>query len=115
MFDAAMPRMRVGGRVAVLGLMENYATPGLPSRPDRTFQLLNEILLKRLQVCGSLVLDQLHTESHAEFLKQMRTWIDEGTVQPIEHVSHGLEKAPEALQGIFAGSNLGKSIVKVAD
>lgn len=115
MFDAAMPLMNFRGRVAVLGLMANYVTNALPDRPDRSFVLLNEMLLKRLEFRGSLVLDHLQTRSHAEFLTQMRAWIDEGAVTPVEHISEGLDKAPEALQGIFEGRNVGKSIVKVAD
>lgn len=115
MFDTALPKMNFRGRVAVLGLMANYVTPGQPSGPDRTFLLLNEILLKRLQFRGSLVLDHLQTETQAQFVSQMTAWIKEGVVKPIEHISEGLEKAPEALQGLFEGRNIGKSVVKVAD
>lgn len=114
MFDLALPHMNLRGRVAVCGLMENYAMTSLPSGPDRTFLLLNQMLLKRLEVRGSMVLDHLRSSRYDDFKREMKAWILGGQVKPLEHVTEGLENAPDALQGIFEGRNVGKSIVRVA-
>lgn len=114
MFDLAFPHMNFRGRLAVCGLMENYAMTSQPSGPDRTFLLLNEMLLKRLEFRGSLVLDHLKTSRFDDFKRDMKAWILGGQIKPLEHVTEGLEKAPEALQGLFEGRNIGKSVVRVA-
>lgn len=114
-FDATFPMMNVGGRIAVCGLMALYSMSQLPVTPDRSFMILNEILLKRLSVRGSMVLDKLNTEVHARFMTEMTSWINSGKIKPVEHVIEGLENAPNALRGIFDGENLGKSVVHISD
>ncbi|NKI18658.1 NADP-dependent oxidoreductase [Spongiibacter sp. KMU-166] len=114
-FDAAFPLMALNGRVAVCGLMALYSMMELPAGPDRTMAVLNEILLKRLRVEGSLVLDYLNTDIHREFLQEMSAWIRLGAIKPVEHVTTGLENAPVALRELFEGRNIGKSIVKVSE
>lgn len=114
-FDAAFPHMAINGRIAVCGLMALYSMMELPDGHDRTMAVLNEILLKRLRVEGSLVLDYLHTDVHREFLQEMTAWIKLGAVKPVEHVTKGLENAPTALRELFEGRNIGKSIVRVSE
>jgi NADPH-dependent curcumin reductase CurA len=114
-FDATFPIMNVGGRIAVCGLMALYSMSQLPITPDRSFMILNEILLKRLSIKGSMVLDKLNTDVHFQFLSEMKKLINHGEVTPIEHVVEGLENAPDALRGVFDGDNIGKCVVHVAD
>lgn len=113
-FDHTMPLMNFRGRIAVCGLMASYSLTALPQGPDRTFVLLNEMLLKRLEFRGSLVLDHLKSPRHEDFKRDMKAWILDGSVKPVEHVYEGLERAPEALHGLFEGHNIGKSVVQVA-
>jgi NADPH-dependent curcumin reductase CurA len=77
--------------------------------------LLNEINLRRLQVSGLVTLDYLGTPDQEQFRREMKAWIREGKVLPLEHVVEGLEKAPEMMQGLFEGRNFGKAVVHVAD
>tara|TARA_R110000772_G_scaffold213576_1_gene324131 strand:- start:26541 stop:27569 length:1029 start_codon:yes stop_codon:yes gene_type:complete len=114
-FDAAFPLMAPGGRIAVCGLMALYSMTQLPVTPDRSFMILNEILLKRLTVKGSMVLDMLNTDRHAEFKAEMKSWIAQGVVRPVEYITEGLENAPDALRAVFDGENIGKSVVHVSD
>lgn len=112
-FAAALPLLNVRARVVVAGLMSVYAAQGLPDGPDRTMLLLNDINLKRLQVKGLVVFDHMKTR-FSEFKREMLGWLASGQVQPLENVVDGLENAPEALQSVFEGRNLGKTVVRVA-
>lgn len=114
-FDAAFPLMNLRGRVALLGFMANYSTTESPSGPDRTFMLLNDILLKRLEVRGSLVLDHLRTSRYDDFRRDMKGWIADGSIRPLEDITKGLENAANALHAMFDGKNVGKSVVHVSE
>lgn len=114
-FDAAFPLMNKNGRVAICGLMALYTSTSGPARNDNNMTLLNEVLLKRLRIQGSLVLDYLNTDIHREFFQEMSSWIRLGAVKPVEHITKGLENAPSALRELFEGKNVGKSIVSVSD
>jgi NADPH-dependent curcumin reductase CurA len=44
----------------------------------------------------------------------MKRWIKEGKIKYRETIVDGIEKAPEALIGLFGGENTGKMIVRLA-
>lgn len=113
MFEIALPFFKLRSRVAICGLMATYSMTGLPPGPDRTFLLLNQALIKRMSIHGMVVFDHMHTSRHEEFLRSMKDWILSGKVKPIEDVAEGLEKAPDTLQGLFEGKNVGKAVVRV--
>ncbi len=101
--------------MALLGLMAHYSMTEPSTVPDRSFHMLNEILLKRLEVRGALVLDHLHPHRHEAFKSDMKGWISRGKILPLEDITKGLENAASALHAMFDGKNIGKSIVHVAD
>lgn len=113
-FDSVLPRLNLHARVIVCGLMEMYSAASLPSGVDRSMLLLNEILIRRLEVKGLSVFDHMR-RLFPTYRKEMIDWINNGQIKPVEDVIEGLEKAPEALQGVFEGRNRGKSLVHVAD
>ena len=45
----------------------------------------------------------------------MAQWVAEGRLKYVETIVEGFEEAPRAFLGLFAGENLGKQLVKVAD
>jgi len=113
-FDGVLPLFNLNARMVICGLMAMYAAGGLPPGPDRTMEVMNEVLLKRLQIKGMVTQDFVGRLYH-DFKLQMIGWINSGQIKPVEDVVDGLERAPEALQGMFEGRNLGKSLVHVAD
>jgi NADPH-dependent curcumin reductase len=115
MFELAMPYFHLHARVAVCGLMASYSMQSLPDGPDRTMVLLNEINLRRMQLSGLVTLDYLGTPEQEQFRREMKAWIREGKVKPLEHVVEGLENTPDMMQGLFEGRNFGKAVVHVAD
>jgi NADPH-dependent curcumin reductase CurA len=48
-----------------------------------------------------------------QFLNDMKRWLKEGKIKYRETIAEGIEKAPEALIGLFKGENIGKMIVKL--
>ncbi|WP_029921932.1 NADP-dependent oxidoreductase [Nevskia soli] len=114
-FRAALPNFNLNARIAVCGLMAFYGMVTLPSGPDMTMAVFNEINLKRLSINGLVTMDWMGTPLHDQFKKDMKEWILGGKIRPVEHVVDGLENAPDGLQGLFEGRNFGKAVVRVAD
>jgi NADPH-dependent curcumin reductase len=111
----ALPHFNKYARIAACGVMSFYSAPKLPSGPDRTLFVFNEINLKRISVHGLVVLDWVGTPTHEQFKKDMKAWILGGQVKVVEHIVDGLENAPDTLQGLFEGRNFGKAVVRVSD
>lgn len=114
--DAVMPLMNVHGRIAAVG---QAATPHMgeaafKGRCQNTMTFMQEVISRRLTVRGLIAPD--HVKGRVkEFDDKMKAWIDGGQVKPMEDIINGLEKAPEAFQGVFEGKNRGTRLVKVAD
>jgi NADPH-dependent curcumin reductase CurA len=62
---------------------------------------------------GFIVLDYL--PRYPEATAQLAKWAEEGKIKHRDTVVEGLEKAPEAVNMLFEGANIGKLMVKVAD
>ncbi|KAL6642403.1 hypothetical protein ACP70R_020584 [Stipagrostis hirtigluma subsp. patula] len=108
MLDAVLLNMRVHGRVAVCGLVSQYNLER-PEGPRNLFQLV----VKSLRVEGFLV-SNYGGEYYRRFEEEMAGYLREGKVVCVEDVAEGIEAAPVALVGLFAGRNVGKQVVAVA-
>jgi NADPH-dependent curcumin reductase CurA len=108
MLDAVLPNMAHYGRVAVCGMVAAYDSdvplPG-PARFD-------QVLMRRLRVEGFFIPDFLHRG--AEFLPQLRAWLDEGKLTVRFDETAGLENVLVAYERMLTGRNIGKVIVKLA-
>ncbi len=113
-FDAVLPRLNVGARVPVCGLIANYNITELPDGPDRVPQLMGLILTRRLLVQGFIISDHYGPEL-AEFQRDMTAWSAAGRIRVKEHFIDGLDNAPQGLIDLLAGRNFGKVVVRVAD
>jgi NADPH-dependent curcumin reductase CurA len=98
-------RMNLFGRVVLCGLLSGYTKedPGLVS--------LGLILVKRLKVQGFIVMD--FASRFMEAGTQLGKWKMFGKLKDREMIVEGLEKAPDAINMLFTGANIGKLIVKV--
>ncbi len=99
--------LRVGGRVALVGLVAHYN-----ERKHHWGPGLEPVLFRRASVRGMIVGD--HLDKAPEFEAQMKVWLSEGRVKYRETIVEGLEEAPKAFIGLFHGQNVGKLVVKVA-
>ena len=105
-FDAALPRMRTFGRIALCGLISQYNDRELRPGPNIVPALVN-----RLTIRGFIISD--HFDRIPDFLRDMGQWVREGKVRYTETVVDGIENAPKAFMDLFEGENLGKMLVKL--
>lgn len=109
--DAALMNMRKNSRAILCGSIADYNTP--PEQREGVKNLFKVVTLG-ITMKGFVVLDYM-TEYHQPFVRQMREWRTAGQLFSQETSVQGIEKAPEALIGLFSGANLGKMLVSLAD
>jgi NADPH-dependent curcumin reductase len=114
--DAVVPLLKVGARIAAIAQLGGLVVGSASSkgRCQNTTTFMQEVISRRLSVRGLIAPD--HVKGRVkEFDNKMKAWIDAGQVKPMEDIIEGLEKAPEAFQGVFEGKNRGTRLVKLAD
>ena len=107
--NAALPRMNPLGRVAVCGMISAYNNFGAVSEPVTT---LSNIIYNRITLRGFVYYE--FESLRAKFLSDMKGWLQEGRIKFRTTLVPGIEKAPEALIGLFTGANTGKMVVQLA-
>jgi hypothetical protein len=103
--DAVLLRANAFCRIALCGMIAGYN--GAPI-PIETPQL---ILINRVKIQGFIVSD--HMEDWPAALAELGSLVAEKKLRYRESIVEGLEAAPEALIGLFAGRNFGKQLVKL--
>jgi hypothetical protein len=53
-----------------------------------------------------------HWHRFDEVFAKLRAWDDEGRITVRENVFDGLEHCPDALNALFSGANIGKTMIK---
>jgi hypothetical protein len=106
--DAALSLMNLRGRIVCCGNVSQYdvekPAPGPMAVPGL-------VVTKRLRMEGFIVMD--FYDRRAAAAARLARWVADGKIKAIVDVLDGLEKAPEALIGLFEGSNRGKRAVRV--
>ena len=110
--EAVVPRLNVGARIPLCGLIAWYNLEKLPAGVDRTPQLLFMVLRQRVKIQGFIIFD--HFARMRVFYQDMSGWLREGRMKYREEVLEGLESAPAGLIGLLRGENFGKLVVRVA-
>jgi NADPH-dependent curcumin reductase CurA len=104
--EAAIARMNPRGRVALCGMISIYNGKG-GTRYDWA-----PIMAKRLKVQGFNLIDCAELWPRAA--RELAGWVREGKIKAEETIVEGLESAPEALNMLFDGANVGKLLVRVS-
>jgi NADPH-dependent curcumin reductase CurA len=97
--------LNLNARVPLCGLISEYNDNPQPG-PNLRRVLMNRVLIK-----GFIILD--YFDRFPEAIAQLGQWVSEGAVKDKHTIVEGLEKAPEAVNMLFDGDNVGKLIVKV--
>src|SRR5467141_318343 len=100
-----LKRMNLHGRIVLCGLISGY------TKEDPALESFAKVLVKRLRVQGFIVMDYM--DRYMEAATQLGKWKMFGKLKDRETIVEGLEKAPDAINMLFTGSNIGKLIVKV--
>jgi NADPH-dependent curcumin reductase CurA len=103
--QAVLDRMNLHGRVILCGLISGY------TREDPAMASFGQVLMKRLRVEGFIILDYVSRFMDAG--KQLGMWKMMGKLNDRQTIVKGLEKAPEAINMLFEGKNIGKLIVEL--
>ena len=105
--DAGLANIAMKGRVGLCGLISEYnSTEPVGARN------LWALIVKRAKIEGLLVAD--YVDRFGEGAAKMGEWAAAGKLVVDEHVDEGLENAYDAFMRLFAGSNQGKMILKIA-
>jgi len=107
MLDAALMNMSIHGRIAVCGMVSEKSL----SNPQGIHNLYN-LISKRIRMQGFLQSDYL--QLYPRFLEDVISYYKQGKIVYVEDMKEGLESAPAALAGLYAGKNVGKQVVCVA-
>nr|ACG45753.1 NADP-dependent oxidoreductase P2 [Zea mays] len=105
--EAVLPNMRIHGRIPTCGMISQYNL----EEPEGVHNLF-EIIAKRLRMEGFMVFD--YYGQYHKFEQEMAGYLKAGKIAYVEDIAEGLEKAPEALIGLFTGRNVGKQLVAIA-
>jgi hypothetical protein len=104
--DAGLMNLNLHARVGLCGLISEYNTD------PRGARNLWQLIVKRAQIRGLLVSD--YVERFGEGAAKMGEWAAAGKLTIDEHVDEGLENAFDSFMRLFAGTNDGKMILKIA-
>jgi NADPH-dependent curcumin reductase CurA len=103
--ETVLDRMNLHGRVVVCGLISGY------THQDPSLSSFSRVLIKRLRVEGFIILD--YASKFMEAGKQLGMWKMMGRIKDRQTLVKGFEKAPEAINMLFSGANIGKLIVEL--
>jgi NADPH-dependent curcumin reductase CurA len=105
--DAVLAHINLRARIVLCGLISQYNSAEPVPGPYN----FASILVNRARVEGFIVLDYLSRAQEA--FADLGRWFAEGKIKYRVDLVEGLERAPEALNKLFDGSNSGKLIVEV--
>jgi NADPH-dependent curcumin reductase CurA len=105
--DAVLGNMAHYGRVAVCGMVAGYDSDTPMPGPAQ----FDQVLMRRLRIEGFFIPDFL--ERGAEFLPQLRAWLDAGTLSVRFDETNGLENVLTAYERMLTGKNIGKVVVRL--
>jgi NADPH-dependent curcumin reductase CurA len=107
--DTVLAQIRMKARIVLCGGISAYNEVEPPPGPRN----LMNLVIQRARMEGFIVID--YAARFAEGREQLRKWMEAGQLAHQEDVVVGIEKAPEGLLRLFAGKNVGKQLVQVAE
>jgi NADPH-dependent curcumin reductase CurA len=106
--DAVLGRLAQHARVALCGVISSYLTGEHPGPANYVNLLAKSALMQ-----GFNTLDKWGRFDEA--FGALRGWEQDGRLVHREFVFEGVESCVDALNGLFTGANIGKTLVKVGD
>lgn len=105
--EAAITALRPRGRVALCGMISVYNS----TSPEPGPRNLPMIIGKRLNLRGFIVID--HADLRPQFEAAVGQWLAEGRIAWRETVVEGIDNAVNGFQGLMAGANTGKMLIRL--
>jgi NADPH-dependent curcumin reductase CurA len=107
--DAVLSLVNKYARIPVCGQISTYNSEQVEIGPRVQGQLITYSVLMKGFTIGD------YASRFPEGITQLTQWLVDGKLKYAENIIDGFENAPQAFLGLFAGENLGKQLVKVAD
>jgi NADPH-dependent curcumin reductase CurA len=108
MLTVALSRMNMWGRVSCCGVVSQYNAMTPAAGPAGVPGFL---VTKRIRMEGFVVMDFYQRRAQAE--AALAGWVEQGRLKAPVEIVEGFENMPKALEGLFAGQNKGKLMVRV--
>ena len=105
--DAVYRRLNVGARCVVCGTAAVASWQPWPEGP----RIERHLLVKRASIQGFVIFD--FAERYGEARTQLAAWLREGKLVYREEMLEGIEQAPGAIARLYAGTNLGKLMIRL--
>lgn len=105
--DAGLMNLRHGARIGLCGLISEYNSVHKVGARN-----IWQLIVHRASIRGLLVADYI--ARFAEGGAEMAAWLQQGGLVADEHIDKGIENSFDAFMRLFAGSNQGKMILKIA-
>ena len=106
--DAVLANIAIKGRVVLCGAISQYNATGASPGIANTSMLI----VRRARMEGFIIFQDFGSRL-GEAQLELATMVHNGTLAHQEHLVHGLEHAPDALNLLFSGGNHGKTLVVV--
>ena len=106
--DAVLGRLAPKARIALCGVISSYLTGEHPGPANYVNLLAKSALMQ-----GFNTLDQWGRFDEA--FASLKRWESEGKLVHREHIFDGVVSSVDALNGLFTGANIGKTVVKISD
>ncbi len=106
--DAVISLINKYARIPLCGQISLYNEPQISTGPRLQPRLLTFSAL----IKGFIVHN--YEDQFDEGIRQLAFWLKENKLKYAENVIDGLENAPKAFLGLFAGGNIGKQLVRVS-
>lgn len=106
--DAVMKHINVGARIVLCGTAAITNWDPIPLGP----RVQRQLLVKRARMQGFLVFD--YANRYGEAISALTPWIRDGKLRYREDILEGIDKAPDAIAGLYRGDNLGKRLIRIA-
>lgn len=105
--DAVLRHINRRARIVVCGTASLSSWEPWPQGP----RVERHLLVKCARMEGFLVFD--HEHRTAEAVMQLAAWVRAGKLRYREDILEGLDKAPDAIAGLYRGENMGKRVIKL--
>ncbi len=105
--DAVLGRLAHKARVVLCGIISSYLTGEHPGPANYV-----NLLARSASMQGFNSLEEWGRFDEA--FAALRRWDEEGLLVHREHIYEGIESCVEALNGLFTGANIGKTLVRLS-
>jgi len=105
--EAVLGRIADHARIVLCGAISSYNDHHKPPGPPSYLNLI----ARRARMEGFISWDSWGR--YGEIMEVLGGWVAEGRLRHRSHVFEGLRSAPEALNAMFTGENIGKIVIRV--